>query len=305
MTAPEQGAGEAREPGEAMRSAMVGLIAETNVHVGIGQAIGALDLPVARERITDYPFVPGSGVKGAWRVWAEERAGLSRECCDDLFGPKSQSSADGGDEKGAGTVLMSDARLLLLPVRCLSSSYKWVTCPLILDRLRRDAARGGRREVTFELPVVEEGGYLGAGGDKEVVGLEEREFTREAKVQPGVLEALVSVIPGAIRKDRLEARLVVLSDHDFVWFARYALPVMARNALDENKIVKEGAFWYEESLPPDTVMYLLLGQRRPGKVAALAGVIAEDKAYLQMGGNETIGQGWFKMAVVGAREADQ
>ena len=279
--------------------AIIGLVAETNIHVGIGQSIGALDLPVARERVTEYPFIPGSGVKGALRVWASERAGLET---DDLFGPGGGAIGDSGGDGAAGKVLASDARLLLLPVRSLSSAFKWVTCPLVLDRLKRDAIRAGVNDLEFDVPKVASGHYLGDGSDNEIIGLEEREFVRAGDVPEAVLAAVKAVVPDLDVADRIAAQLVVLSDDHFAWFAKYALPVMARNALDDSKIVRPGALWYEESLPPDTIMYLVLGERVSGRLASVTAAISGENAYIQMGGNETIGQGWFKMAPVdGAR----
>jgi CRISPR-associated protein Cmr4 len=43
-----------------MSAMMLGLLAETPIHPGSGQDNGAIDLPVQRERTTDYPVIPGS-----------------------------------------------------------------------------------------------------------------------------------------------------------------------------------------------------------------------------------------------------
>ena len=290
---------------------MIGLLAETNIHVGVGQSVGALDLPVARERTTHYPFIPGSGVKGAFRVWAGERAGLDEGRLTGLLGKKTggqrddgkkedQAAPDDGDDRAAGKLLLSDARLLLLPVRSLSSAYRWVTCSIILDRLVRDAARTDDSVLgAFRRPAVQPKKYLGAGGKDEILGLEEREFKRAGDLPEGLIPALSAVLPDRDMAARLAERLVVLHDDDFVWFARYALPVIARNRLNEDKVVDRGGLWYEESLPSDTVMYLLLGERAPGQIKSLTEAVTA-RPYIQMGGNETIGQGWFKMAWVGA-----
>lgn len=277
-----------------MISKIISLLAETHIHAGIGQSTGALDLPVARERTTHFPFIPGSGVKGAFRVWATERAsGLN---IDDLFGEEvTKDKPDQGGAGKAGNLLCSDARLLLLPVRCLSDAFKWVTCPAILNRFQRDCKRAG---VIVNCTDPVNAGYLGADTKDTTLGLEEREFERTGDVSDGTIKALSPIAGDA----ELKQRLVIVSDEDFVWFARYALPVMARNALDENKIVKSGALWYEESLSPDTIMYVLFGERNPGKVEKITNAIESGAGYIQMGGNETIGQGWFKMNEYGGPE---
>ena len=48
-----------------MKSAMLGLLAETPIHPGAGRGMGVVDLPVAREAATDYPVLVGSSLKGA------------------------------------------------------------------------------------------------------------------------------------------------------------------------------------------------------------------------------------------------
>lgn len=280
-----------------MDNSLIILQAETFVHSGVGQSMGALDLPVARERTTDFPFIPGSGVKGAFRVWAKDMAGMKDDEVQELFG---SGAGDTGGDENAGTLLFSDARLLLLPVRCLSDAFKWVTCPALLRRFNRDHKRAGLGDKPALNNVsVSNGQYLGKDTqDDHPMGLEEREFSRSDDVDDTVIDALKDMVDEAL----LKQRLVILSDKDFTWFARYALPVMARNALDENKRVKQGALWYEESLAPDTIMYLLLGERKEKKLNQLTKHIennhTENKSYVQIGGNETIGQGWFEMKVL-------
>lgn len=64
----------------------------------------------------------------------------------------------------------------------------------------------------------------------------------------------------------------------------------ARNVLDDKKTSQK--LWYEEALPPDTLLSLLIGERAAGAAAELAAFL-ETSRYLQVGGNETVGQGWF------------
>jgi len=273
---------------QTLATALISLTAETHIHSGIGQSSGALDLPVARERTTHYPFVPGSGVKGAFRVWSKERAtGLKT---DNLFG-KAEEAGDEGSDAFAGTLLCSDARLLLLPVRCLSDAYKWVTCPAILKRLKRDIDRNGHTGANLTTTCPNQGEYLGPKAGSDWLGLEEREFEHSGDIDPSVYTTLKAFI-GPDMADVLEQRLIVLSDKDFTWFAQYALPVAARNALTEYKISE--ALWYEETLAPDTIMYCLFGERKRGAVKQFTDAI-KPAPYVQIGGNETIGQGWFKM----------
>ena len=76
------------------------------------------------------------------------------------------------------------------------------------------------------------------------------------------------------------------------------LAITARNKLNETTKSSE-ALWYEEAIPPDTVLYTLVTERlaRDEPLAALCALL-ETRPYMQLGGNETTGQGWFKLKTV-------
>lgn len=262
-----------------MKSQLLGLLAETSIHPGTGQSSGIVDLPVAREAATDYPVIPGSSLKGALLDLAKQRK---------LPDPKRIF----GEQENAGSLLVSDARLLLLPVRSLSSAYKWATCPHLLERFGRDSRRAAANAESSFTCAVEPGKYLGA--DTGSLFLEERQFTHSSALPEGLAAVLGSLIPHDETRQRLGQQLVVLHDDDFAWFARYGLPVQARNRLDENKTSKN--LWYEETIPPDALFYTLLAERQPGALDAVAGLF-KDHPYLQVGGNETVGMGWMAIAL--------
>ena len=92
----------------------------------------------------------------------------------------------------------------------------------------------------------------------------------------------------------------MIDDDDFAWFARYGLAVQARNVLDDAKQSRN--LWYEETLPPDSVLYAVVLGRRDDALAALDALFPERDPYLQAGGNQTVGQGWFAVTV---RKADE
>lgn len=228
-----------------MQGRILGLLAETHLHPGAGQSEQAIDLPVARERTTDYPFIPGSGVKGALRDLAERKLGRADESIERVYG-----KAD-----GAGDLLVSDARLLLLPVRCLSRAYLWLTCPYLVERWRRDHERvlGG---PVPPLAMPDFGQADGApviycrGGGNQTLFLEERLFRRNGELPQGLVELIAPLIADQAARSRLAAQLALVADDEFGWFARFALPVHAHNVLDDNKTSIN--LWYEESLAPDT-----------------------------------------------------
>lgn len=267
-----------------MRTIVVGLLAETFLHVGAGSSLGVVDLPVAREGATDYPFVPGSGMKGALRTWVE--GGPHAEEAGRLF----------GSQAAAGALSVSDARLALLPVRSLDGPYAWATCPYVLERLGRDLQRAGL-EISAAPIDVDPGCVL---VDKERVRteplvLEERSFHRRELAAADVVELLEPLVaPPA--SERLATQLAVLSAEDFAWFARFGLAVQARNVLNDETKTSEN-LWYEESLPPDAVLYALFSAHGPGDLDLVQELLT-DQPYLQLGANETVGQGWVRATVV-------
>ncbi|MGI9951584.1 type III-B CRISPR module RAMP protein Cmr4 [Moorellaceae bacterium AZ2] len=265
-----------------MKSAVLGLLAETSLHPGVGQVVGAVDLPVARERPTSYPVIVGSSLKGSLRDRAEQLWGVEDKRIVRIFG--------GPDN--AGSVLVTDARLLLLPVRSLQGHYKWVTCPYLLERLQRDLQLAGMPK-SFTIPRPENGEAVTSRGQG-FLFLEELSF--RVRTGGNELSVLINTLKQFIRhdavRDRLPAGLAIISDDEFAYFARYGLAVNARNVLD-NETKTSQNLWYEETIPPDTLFYALLFARdKEGSDLDEVKAIFHDRPYLQVGGNETIGQGW-------------
>ena len=126
------------------------------VHMGAGSAIGAIDSPIQREVHTKHPMFAGSGLKGALRhhfsrAWprAEGETRKTNGLVNRIFGP------DTGASDFAGALSLSDAQLVLLPVRSLKGGFAYVTSPLALARLQRLALQAGV-ECQWTMPIVKE-----------------------------------------------------------------------------------------------------------------------------------------------------
>jgi CRISPR-associated protein Cmr4 len=270
-----------------MQTIILGLLAETFIHPGSGRTGGAIDLPVAREAATDYPFMAGSSLKGALCDQYEQK--FPNGDTETLFGKPDR----------AGQILVSDARLLLLPVRSLTGAYKWATCPHLLERYSRDRVRCGLSGDLSPTGALGTKCYLGAGSGNQKLYLEERGFERVDGLPQEVVALIGELIPHPRTKERLLGQIVILHDNDFAWFARYGLAVPARNKLKDNKTSDN--LWYEESIPPDTLMYAVLAGRQDDAISSIR-MIFDGCAYIQAGGNETVGQGWFAVQMLPAKE---
>src|SRR2546430_8961306 len=94
------------------------------LHAGTGQGVGVIDLPIAREKATNLPYLPGSTLKGSMRDECEGNA-QTKPNCETLFGKANPVS----DSAYAGSAIFTDQRLLCLPVRSLLGTFAWVTSP--------------------------------------------------------------------------------------------------------------------------------------------------------------------------------
>jgi len=281
-------------------NALLGLFTETSLHAGAGQALGVIDLPIQREAHTHWPCVYGSAVKGALRARAE---GSALEDIELIFGQADLVA--GKSSEYAGALAVGDARLLLLPVRSLTTHFRWVTCPAALRRLQRDAARLGIAELTaFTVPEVDgETALLAEAVNSGQLFLEEYRFeVREADLG-AIVAALAQLMPEVVG-NVLSKQFAIVADDHFRHLAEQATPVNAHVRLDANKTVARGALWYEETLPPETLLYVGLNAvnaRKPGSELAADAVMARLREtlfgahpYLQLGGNETVGMGWCR-----------
>ncbi|MBM7865792.1 type III-B CRISPR module RAMP protein Cmr4 [Heliobacterium gestii] len=265
-----------------MKNAIMGLLAETSLHPGAEQSTGVIDLPVAREVATGYPVLVGSSLKGALRNAVANQRIPDAKAVEELF----------GTGECAGSMAVTDARLLLLPVRSLTSHYKWVTCPYLLERFQRDQGLAGLGS-SFAIPQpANSEAILYKGTSQTPLLLEEFSFkVNEAEQEiSAIADALAPLIKHPSVQERLKSQLVVISDDEFHHFALYGLQVNARNQL-ETDTKKSNNLWYEETLPPDTLLYTLLLSRQEQRLERLKEIF-DDHPYLQVGGNETIGQGW-------------
>ena len=294
-------------------TALLALMTETSLHAGVGSSTGVIDLPIQREAHTEWPCVYGSAVKGALRAYATESKILESGDLTTLFGPERENAAD-----SAGALAVGDARLLLLPVRSFTGAFRWVTCPQVLYRFKRDRQRLGidSKSDPFKVPEPEAESAVvcdtatGAQAKTETLFLEEYRLT---VMSCSNLDTVVTALSRLVDRERfaeeLKRHLTVVSDDLFTVLTRSATPVNARIAIDtETKTVRNGALWYEETVPPETLFYSAVVSQRSrsdqnlsaDEVMCRFNSLFKDFPWLQLGGNETVGMGWCGVRVIEA-----
>lgn len=270
----------------------------TATHPGSGTALGVVDLPVQRERHTQWPTIPGSTLKGVLRAASGAKEG--KDWVATAFGPEALNASD-----HAGALSISDARLLAFPVRSLKGVFAWITCPAVLDRLRRDLKilRGPEGRLSGQWAVADNAILCAKDSPLLIEGdgvlLEEFDFTRTGQA-PEVADWLAEeAVVDAMTAARVRTHLAIINDDAFSHFVRHATEVSARIGLDDDTgTVKPGALFWEENLPPETLFYALVtcsDSRRKGDsmqateiLQRLSTAIPET---LQIGGNATLGKG--------------
>jgi len=260
----------------------------TSIHPGTGQGVGTIDLPIARERATNLPIIPGSTLKG---------------CLKAVFPPGDRRDELFGKSDKQGKFRFSDARLLLLPVRCAGCTFVWATCPYVLRRFQRDCALLGAAAPPQAIPVpgdevadmLDNSAGIALEEGKPRLVLEDLDF----KIREALAKEWADWIAGLLfpddepwRKEFLK-RFAIVSDGNFDYLCEFATEVNAHIKIGDTGTAEAKALWYEETLPAETVLAALIEET--GAVAATEVV----PKVIKLGGNETTGQGLARLVLAG------
>lgn len=285
----------------------------TPLHIGSGQDLGYIKMPIQRERHTSFPIIEASGIKGAFRShYARSEKGASQNNDKAIFGEDENSN-----EAHAGSLLFFDARILFFPVKTREGIFRWITCPYVLQRFITDIENLMQEEMNINhleemSNLLKEGQYIPfyeTDSDKNIF-LEEHEFCmekmkagmdktfREIKKQLGTLEAHM--------KDP-----VIISDNDFKYFVEMCTEVNTRIEMDDEcGIAKEGHLFTEEYVPSETIFYTFMDVQEIERVKnqnidphVLLQNIVQKIKIIQMGGNKTLGKGLIRVIEGGPKNA--
>lgn len=276
------------------------MYAVTPCHAGSGSALGVVDLPIQRERHTNWPMIQASGVKGAFRanfdryknnLSDEEKAKVKEinKLADSIFGTSEGTGY-------AGSSSFSDAKILAYPMRSNVSPFVWITCPAVLKRLQKDLAFTGEDIAKCKISEVKENeAVLIKGSISGDVLLEDYEVkvSNDKKV-----EGFDAWFSGT-------DRLILVSDEVFNYGVTNCTQIMAQIKIDSKTgTTAEGSLRYQEELPSDTLMYTVIhwGDSKNTaedklKADTIKRFITEEviKNHIQIAGDETCGRGIFEL----------
>lgn len=296
------------------------------LHAGTGQGVGVIDLPIAREKATGIPYLPGSSVKGTLRdsYWGKGKGDKIKEnLCYQVFGPATDNA-----DAFAGSAQFTDQRLLLLPIRSLAGTFAWVTSPYLLRRFMRDVLDSNPRMATFAVPDIAEKKCVvvkkNAGEQVEtklkvtVDGLPkviledlDLDLTEDELANQWATRIGKDVFDAAWQKMFVE-RFCLVSDDVLSFLLDTATEITARIKLQEEaKTVQKGGLWYEEALPTETILYGLVlatptGHHKNNGLdeAKIFDVVTNAiEPIVQLGGKATVGKGLCCLSLREAKEA--
>jgi len=274
-----------------MKATVVYLHAITPVHSGTGQTVAVIDLPIAREKATGWPIIPGSSVKG---VIKDTYAG-DENAKNELF----------GTQEKAGKIVLTDQRILCLPVRSFFGTFAWVTCPLVLDRFAKDmAAIGATLPFEAAVPAVANQDVCTVCPGSKLVNdskvyLEDLDLTRTEDsagtrtIADGIAKA---VFEDHQSQTHFVERFAIVSDELFNFLSENGTEIAARIVLDPKTGTTsgdQGNLWYEEAVPAETIFAGAALHTSDGDPKT----VLEGIRYIQIGGNASVGRGLCRVVV--------
>lgn len=283
------------------------LYAISPVHAGAGAATSAVDLPIQRERHTQWPQIQASGVKGAFRDhFRKFNTQAEADLINLIFG-----SDEGNDnwkkEHGMlpGAVSISDARLLAFPVRSNKAPFVWVTSPAVLRRLNAD----------FAYISVEKQAKVETVNEDVAISIGESQLEGQVILEDAVVNVNSQQPEPCLTEFFPEIeRLLLISDEMFAYVVTCCTEIQAHIKIYERTgTAKDGALRYQEYLPADSLLYSIVHYSHRDKnesnhseiQVAIADLKANTikrfvertiKEFVQIGGDETLGKGIFKLA---------
>lgn len=294
-----------------MKRHLLTLYTRTPLHVGSGTSVDVVDLPIMRERITGFPVIPSTSLKGVLRQEARNFAssdagkakGFTLAVADSLFGAKDDVKQDdeGKDLLHAGCVQIVEAKLLAFPVRSLAGCFAWLTCPSALRRFERDTALAVNIPAKLDPDHVIAGSELLVAGRNEVV-LEEYALSIQQGATPtaasDTAKGLQRLTADLLWQEAINKRIAIVHDENFQHFVTSCTEVVTRIAIDPSTRTNTGgALFHQENMPCEALFYSVLNvlpARKPGANSDtqhhLKDLLAEAKV-IQIGGDETTGHG--------------
>lgn len=293
----------------------------TPLHIGAGQGLGHVDLPIVREAHTNFPYIPGTSLKGALRnleinqvarARGEKPSQVEKRLTDkDKFDPadrdilrlakifgtagevaeQGKEALEKGKEVGAGKVLFSDAFIVLFPVKSAKGVFSLTTCPYVINRFfelldidqRVEDVPEGKVKV---LNTNSHKNLIKDNKDNNKYKLLLEEFVFEVE-ESEELKKFVELV-GTFVGEKHKQRIVCVNDTDFMDFVSNYTEVRTHIKINpDTGTVDRGALWTEEYVPAESIFAFSL--------VFLEEVDFTPPTTFHLGGDITTGKGFVKI----------
>jgi len=285
------------------------LYAISPIHAGSGSSVATVDLPIQRERHTNYPNIQASTLKGGMRAHFREFIGRDKkiykkdegdnaniEFINFIFGSDEQDGWNKQDDSISGAISISDAKLFAFPMRSNVAPFIWVTCHTIIDRLRRDLELTGISSIEEQSNNFNENAVnLKGSFEKDVkIILEDVAVTvdSESSVKIAFIENNFAELDN----------LLLISDEMFDYCVSNCTEIQTNIKINSKTgTAQDGALRYQEFLPSDTLLYSVVNFHNQMSREDLKAEIIKDhvqgiiKDFIQIGGDATLGKGICKI----------
>lgn len=268
------------------------------IHAGTGQSLTSVDMPIQREKHTNIPKIEGSSLKGSIKHTIYHKKEFTKDnirtkkahdykIFQDIFGP------DDNGESVSSAIAITDAKLLLFPMRSATDIYQLITCPYILKRWR---AEQENISWSLEIPEVEDGKCI---TDTSIKSMNNNSVMLEEYIFEAKKISLNNVFNNIGNLDQFLNKMVILSDSDFIDMVTMYTEIITRNKIKVETGTAQGTgLFSEEYLPAETIMYFSVLDSAFYKSECFTPIEYFKQnigTVFQVGGNETIGKGLMKI----------
>lgn len=289
---------------------MLYLICETPFYPGAERGAVQIDLPVQRNPVTGIPHARSTTIKGALRSTIES-ANIAD--ADIIFGSQDR----------AGAIDISNAEILLFPVRGNVELFWYVTSPYQLNMwieslsvLRKNVSDLENTLGTIRNNLTKKKN-IGLVEKKcpyvssKIILLDDIIVTLEKIENLNIIieeiKKAIPNIPGySYIKEKIQRNFVIVDDNTFQMLANRGLYKVARIRLKpETKTVETGALFFQELIPEYTVLFArILEAHRCQNEQDAKNSVRNFKVWLEgsplvfIAGDETTGKGQIRLSLV-------